>query len=88
MPDLYLAPPRTILRAIQNLDEASEVAFLFGHNPGMHETVNLLCEGPGLEDFPTLAVARIEIPKDHWGEAEWGGGILMEYLTPRSVGMD
>jgi hypothetical protein len=37
-----------------------------------------------LEDFPTLAVARIELEVDYWGGVEWGKGLLMEFLTPRS----
>lgn len=85
VPDLYLAPPRTILRVVQGLEESAETVLIFGHNPGMHEAVNLLCEAPGLEDFPTLAIARIELSAEFWGGVEWGGGLLLEYLTPRSV---
>lgn len=85
VPDLYLAPPRTILRVVQGLEESAGTVLMFGHNPGMHEAVNLFCEAAGLEDFPTLAIARIELGSDHWGEVEWGGGLLQEYLTPRSV---
>ncbi len=84
VPDLYLAPPRTILRVVQGLEESADTVLVFGHNPGMHETVNLLCEAAGLEDFPTLAIARIALEVDHWGEVEWGKGLLMEFLTPRS----
>lgn len=85
VPDLYLAAPRTILRVIQGLDEGLGTVFLFGHNPGLHETVNLLCDGEGVEDFPTLAVARIELPADYWGAVEWGSGSLRERLIPRML---
>jgi phosphohistidine phosphatase len=85
VPDLYLAPPRTILRVIQGSEESAETVLIFGHNPGMHEAVNLFCEAPGLEDFPTLAIARIELAAEYWGGTEWGGGLLLEFLTPRSV---
>lgn len=88
VPELYLAPPRTILRVVQGLEESAGTALIFGHNPGMHEAVNLLCEEAGLEDFPTLAIARIELAEDYWGGVEWGGGLLVEYLTPRSVAED
>lgn len=84
-PALYLASPGTILRTVQGLDESKEVVLIFGHNPGMHEAVNLLCEAPGLEDFPTLATAILEFDLDHWGEVDWGAGLLIEFLTPRSV---
>ncbi|MBL9159108.1 MAG: histidine phosphatase family protein [Verrucomicrobiales bacterium] len=88
VPDLYLAPPRTILRVIQALEENKDTVLVFGHNPGMHEAVNLLSEASGVEDFPTLAMARIEVDVEFWGEAEWGSGLLVELLTPRSVVMD
>ncbi|MCB1203095.1 MAG: histidine phosphatase family protein [Verrucomicrobiae bacterium] len=85
IPDLYLASPRTILRVIQGLDESTDTVLLFGHNPGMHETVNLLCEGGYVEEFPTLAVAWIELPVEFWGEVEWGTGRLLERLVPRQL---
>lgn len=85
VPDLYLAPPRTILRVVQELEESAETVLVFGHNPGMHEAVNLLCEAPGLEDFPTLAIARMELAVDYWGGVEWGSGLLLEFLIPRSI---
>lgn len=88
VPDLYLAPPRTILRVIQALEEDKHTVLVFGHNPGMHEAVNLLSESPGVEDFPTLAAARIELDVEFWGEVEWGSGLLVELLTPRSLAMD
>jgi phosphohistidine phosphatase len=84
--ELYLAAPPVILRVIQGLDEAAGTAMLFGHNPGMHETVERLCEGEGIDDFPTLAVARIDLKVEHWGAVEWGSGLLVERIIPRSLG--
>lgn len=83
--ELYLAPPQLILHVIQGLDESAETALVFGHNPGMHETVERLCGGEGVDDFPTLAVARIRLEVDHWGEVEWGDGLLIERLIPRGL---
>lgn len=85
VPELYLAAPNTILLQIQRLDESAETAFIFGHNPGMHEVVNSLDKAGGVEDFPTLAVACFEFDLDHWGEVEWDTGLLMELIIPRSL---
>lgn len=85
VPDLYLATPKVILRQIQGLDESAGTAFLFGHNPGMHEAVNFLDKQGGVEDFPTLAVARLDFDLDHWGEVEWESGALNELIIPRSL---
>lgn len=86
LPELYLAPPRTILRVIQKLDESTSTVLIFGHNPGMHETVDLLSGDSGVDAFPTLAVARFEFPVDFWGAVEPGSGLLVELIIPRSLG--
>lgn len=84
-PELYLAPPQILLRVVQGLEESAGTALVFGHNPGMHETVERLCGGEPVDDFPTLAVARIELEVDHWGEVDWGDGLLVERLVPRAL---
>ncbi|MDA8908869.1 MAG: histidine phosphatase family protein [Verrucomicrobiales bacterium] len=83
--DLYLASPRTILTCVQNLNEASGTVLMFGHNPGMHEAVVRLTADPGVREFPTLAVARIEFDVEFWGEVDWNGGMLLELLTPKTL---
>jgi phosphohistidine phosphatase len=83
--ELYLAPPQLILRVIQGLDESAETVLIFGHNPGMHEAVGRLCGDEAVGDFPTLAVARIELDVDHWGAVEWGDGVLLECIVPRGL---
>jgi len=88
VPDLYLAPPRTILRVIQQLDETVGTVLIFGHNPGMHEAVALFSGGEGVSDFPTLAVGRIELAVEFWGGADWESGMLLELITPRSLTME
>lgn len=83
--DLYLAAPSRILRIVQQLDEEVETAFLFGHNPGMHEAVNELIGGWNVSEFPTLAVASLDLDIDYWGEADWGCAMLTEILIPRRL---
>jgi phosphohistidine phosphatase len=84
-PALYLAAPGAILRAIQQLDEAAGTVMIFGHNPGMHEAVYAFAAGEEVSDFPTLAVARIEISAEHWGSVEWDSARLLELIIPRGV---
>lgn len=81
--NLYLASPQTILRKIQQLEEEADTVMIFGHNPGMHEAVNLLSDSTVVEDFPTLAVARFELSVGFWGEIEFSTGVLLERITPR-----
>lgn len=83
--DLYLASPRTILTLVQQLDEHLETVLFFGHNPGMHEAVDLITGDPSVHEFPTLAVARIELDVEFWGEVHSGSGLLLELLVPSSL---
>jgi len=85
VPGLYLAPPGGILRAVQRIDESVRTVLVFGHNPGMHETVMAFPAGEGIADFPTLAVARFEITAEHWGLFEWDSARLIEVVTPRGL---
>jgi len=88
LPELYLAPPRIILGVIRGLDEGAGTVLIFGHNPGLHESVELLSGDGGMEEFPTLAVARFELEVAFWGEVDWGGGRLVDRLVPRALGGD
>ena len=58
---------------------------IFGHNPGMHEAVGAFAAGEEVADFPTLAVARIEISAEHWGSVEWDSARLLELIIPRGL---
>lgn len=85
VPGLYLAPPGVILRAVQQLDESAGTVMIFGHNPGMHEAVHAFAGGEEVADFPTLAVARLEITTEHWGAVEWDSALLRELVIPREL---
>jgi phosphohistidine phosphatase len=83
--DLYHASAGDILRVVQGIDEDVGTALLFGHNPGMHEAADRIASDRGVNHFPTLAVARFEIEVDYWGEVEFGCGLLLELLAPKTL---
>ncbi|MDF1813034.1 MAG: hypothetical protein P1V20_12495 [Verrucomicrobiales bacterium] len=78
----YLAPADTWLRTIQKLPEDTETTLIFGHNPGMADFVHRIQRTPDYISFPPLSIAVIRFNLDHWGEADWGTGQLIEHLTP------
>ncbi|MCB1093146.1 MAG: hypothetical protein KDL87_16525, partial [Verrucomicrobiae bacterium] len=87
-PNLYLARPDEILKVVQGLDEETSSAVLFGHNPGMHEAAYLFLrpsDAETIDQFPTCAVARIRLPFDLWGVADFGKGELIEFLYPKGL---
>ncbi len=83
--DWYLASAARWLEAIQQIDEGFETAFVVGHNPGMNELADRILRHEVLPDFPTLAIAWIELDVSYWGEADWKTGRLREFLTPRNL---
>lgn len=83
--ELYLAPPGRILQNLSLLPEATEVAMLCAHNPGLHETVLALAPAAQVPAFPTLAVAEIRLRIDYWGEIDRGCGELLDLTVPRSL---
>ena len=66
---LYHAGPAEILAVVRSVveDDASTV-LIVGHNPGLAELVAQLTGEP--EDFPTAALARIDLPIDSWSELD------------------
>lgn len=90
--ELYLASPRSVLRAITSAPPAAHSLMVLGHNPSTHALAAYLARSgdPGQRDriirsFPTGAVAVIELSGDAWSDAE-GGGELLDYIRPKMLG--
>lgn len=84
-PSIYEATAPALLKIVQKIDEDATTAMIFGHNPGMHEFASELLrkkDAKDLKDFPTLAIAWMELDVEHWGEAEWGCARLIHFLRP------
>lgn len=77
----YLGGEETWLAAVQQIDEESEVAAIFGHNPGIHYFANRLCRESGrFPRFRTMEVAHFEIDVEYWAEISWGEARLIRFL--------
>lgn len=64
--DLYHADVATLLEQLQPLPGEIEVAMLVGHNPGMDEFLDVICDVQ--DHMPTAAIAEIEFEIPHWHE--------------------
>jgi phosphohistidine phosphatase len=89
---IYEASPRAILAAIADAPPAARSLLVVGHNPGFHDTANLLVESgdkrirKNLEDkFPTGALAVIDLEIDDWAQIRPGIGRLESFVTPRAI---
>jgi phosphohistidine phosphatase len=97
MRQLYLAPVKTFLAAIENVDDGIETLMTVGHNPGTEETVAMLARVPedkkekaALETltnkFPTAALAVLEFDIQHWRDANPRTGALTGFVRPKDLG--
>jgi phosphohistidine phosphatase len=64
--ELYMAEPAAYLSQLKSLPDDVSCVLLVGHNPGLEE-FSLALTGQH-EQFPTAALANIELPIDHWSE--------------------
>lgn len=80
--DLYLAPAMHWLGALRELPEEMAHVMLIGHNPGLHELVELLTGTP-LPGFPTLAVAHLCGAEERWLRLQPGDFRLAALVSPK-----
>ncbi|MGB7873358.1 MAG: histidine phosphatase family protein [Anaerolineales bacterium] len=62
--ELYHADVDALLEQLQPLPDEIEVAMLVGHNPGMDEFLEVICDEQ--EHMPTAAIAEIEFDISLW----------------------
>ena len=69
----------TLKNIIHSIDDKNQVAFLFGHNPGLNIFVEYFCAF--YENIPTCGVVQLDFACDHWSEiaVENCNFILFEY---------
>jgi phosphohistidine phosphatase len=82
---LYHASEDQLLHVVKNipdLPDTEEVAFLFGHNPGLTEFANRLL-GEQIENIPTCGVVEAQLKIARWQDAYWGCGRLVDFDFPK-----
>lgn len=82
-PEIYEALTQSLLDTINHLDDRSDLTALFGHNPGITQLVNDLCNS-NIYNIPTCGMALIRFPFDHWEMVSRGTGELIFFDYPRN----
>ncbi|WP_395104797.1 SixA phosphatase family protein [Actinomadura sp. SCN-SB] len=78
---IYDNDPDVLLDLVRGTGDEVRRLLLIGHNPSVHLLVHDLA-GEGPRDFPTSALAVIDIAGT-WSDARKGGGSLITYRTPK-----
>lgn len=78
---LYLQGTSGILKVIKNQPHNCNCLLLTGHNPDLHNLVNML-SNTMIDNFPTTAIAIINIDINHWTDINQTKGNLNALLLP------
>lgn len=70
---LYHAGDEMILNVVKGINDNSDIAMIFGHNPGLTEFVNNLTEAD-IENIPTTGIVCCNLEVEKWGDMTWGCG--------------
>ena len=80
-PLIYETDNRTLLRIINSIDDKYQSVMLFGHNPGLSDLVNDLCN-PVFSGLPTAGIAELEFSVNRWSDVEAGSAVLKNKYFP------
>jgi len=88
---IYLAETETLLELVRSASAKSRRLMVVGHNPGMHELVLMLANGPqelreeAAAKFPTGALAEISFDVSDWSGVAPGSGFIRSFVKPREL---
>jgi len=80
--DLYHGLIDDYMDIIKSLDETTECAALFGHNPGITFLTNLIQENV-TDNIPTCGIVIVEVKSANWADSNWDDMKLIGIMTPK-----
>ncbi len=80
---IYNSSTGALLDIVREVDDAVGRLMLIGHNPGFERLASRL--GDLAIDFPTGALAEIELPIEHWRDAGGAIGRLVRFIRPKEL---
>lgn len=91
-PDLYLASPTQIRDIVEDVAEEIARVLIVGHQPGLQQLALSLSAGGSkahdrlTKQFPTGAIATLELPGKVWKQALRRTGKLTSFIAPQEQG--
>jgi phosphohistidine phosphatase len=85
-PALYHADADQILNVVRQINPKNDTIFIFGHNPGMTEFVELMNPDKTkvIDNIPTCGVVALQFPTHDWQSVDFGKGKLLFFDYPKS----
>lgn len=79
---LYHAPVKTWLNEVNQLNSKHKTVMFFGHNNGITEFANYLCNA-GIDNIPTCGIVKIKFDFDEWDMVSKNTGELVYFDFPK-----
>lgn len=64
--NIYEGSAENYFKVLANLTDKAEQVAIFGHNPGITEFANQLCEQVRIDNIPTCGIFAVEINCERW----------------------
>jgi phosphohistidine phosphatase len=81
---IYDASTRQLLDIVQSTDDKVGSLMLVGHNPGFERLAARLTADE-VDDVPTAALVEIELPIDHWRDADEVSGRVIRFIKAKEL---
>ncbi|MBO9472767.1 histidine phosphatase family protein [Shimia sp. R10_1] len=84
---LYLASADTMLHHLREAEPPT--ILMIGHNPGIAHFAEQLAtqtpDHPRFQDYPTAATTIFHFDLNHWKDAQYGAGQVVDFVIPREL---
>lgn len=81
---IYDASTRQLIDIVQSTDDEVGSLMLVGHNPGFERLAARLTADE-VDDVPTAALVEIELPIDHWRDADEVSGRVIRFIKAKEL---
>ena len=79
---IYEAPYENLLEVLQKIDDKYKTIILVGHNPGLCDLANFLCEDY-FENIPTCAIVEIDFDTNSWENIKKENSKVISFEYPK-----
>lgn len=80
--EVYLATYSTLMNIVQQLNDDTSIAFLFGHNPDFTTFTNTFSE-EYIANVPTCGIVEIQFDIKKWSDITPNNGQVMSFEFPK-----
>ena len=79
---IYEAPFLNLKKVVDMIDEQFNIVFLVGHNPGLCDFVNSLCN-ESFENIPTCGIVELDFNTNFWSDISRENSKLISFEYPK-----